>query len=148
MSRDDWELKRKLREIKKLETDIRFGNNDSPAKESYVWSRFFSTKPEDDKVLYPYNRLVNLEKEEFKEVVAEYFSAVYFVYYKENGILPRGLYDPELLQRLHLSADATSGDIKKRFRELVKKCHPDYGGSSRSFIELMDIYRRLIDGSK
>jgi DnaJ-class molecular chaperone len=50
------------------------------------------------------------------------------------------------LQKLDLPANATSSDIKKRFRQLAKQKHPDYGGNSAQFIELMEIYRKLIEG--
>ena len=138
------ELKRKLRQLEKLEREIRFGKKETDAQEKYIWSRYFSTKPEEKGVMYPFESLLGMDKESLKEAIAEYFSMVYYVHYKENGILLRGLYDPELLQKLGLPTDATSSDIKKRFRQLVKQKHPDYGGDSGQFIELMEIYRRLV----
>lgn len=145
LSLDSDELKRKLRQLKRLEGEIRFGSSPRSGVDRYVWSRYFSTKKEESSVLYPFETLVKMDRESIKEVFAEYFSMVYYIYYKENGILPPGLYDPELLQKLGLPPDSTGADIKKRFRELVKKHHPDHGGDSGDFIELMEIYRKLSD---
>jgi DnaJ-class molecular chaperone len=38
-------------------------------------------------------------------------------------------------------------EIKKRFRELAKQYHPDLGGESERFIDLMDVYEELTRGS-
>lgn len=138
------DVKRRLRQLKKSEAGIRFKNRQLTGRESYVWNTFFSTK-DDDSVRYPFRRLVGMDKQEFSDIIAEYFSMVYFLYYRENGILERDLYDPALLSELGLPAHSTSGDIKKRFRELAKKYHPDCGGDSGSFIRLMSIYQRLIE---
>lgn len=141
---DPDDVKRRLRQLKKLETGIRFKNRQLTGRESYVWNIFFSTK-DDESVRYPFRLLVDMEKQAFSDVIAEYFSMVYFLYYKENGILDRDLYDPVLLSELGLPAHSTSGEIKKRFRELAKKHHPDRGGDSGSFIRLMSIYQKLIE---
>jgi curved DNA-binding protein CbpA len=34
-------------------------------------------------------------------------------------------------------------DIKRRFRELALKYHPDRGGDSEKFIEILDVYKKL-----
>lgn len=44
---------------------------------------------------------------------------------------------------LPFDADVTA--IKKKFRELAKKYHPDTGGDSTKFIELMENYKKLVD---
>jgi len=46
---------------------------------------------------------------------------------------------------LGLSADCSIDDIKRRFRELAKKYHPDCGGDSERFIELIGVYEQLIE---
>jgi curved DNA-binding protein CbpA len=53
------------------------------------------------------------------------------------------MYDGSLLSRLGLPPDASIDLIKNRFRELVKKHHPDTGGDSSAFIELLEIYKKL-----
>jgi DnaJ-class molecular chaperone len=49
------------------------------------------------------------------------------------------------LAQLGLPYDADKNTIKKRFRELAKKYHPDTGGDSMKFIQLMESYRKLVD---
>ena len=48
------------------------------------------------------------------------------------------LYNPELLNWTGLPPNAGSAEIKKKFRELAKKNHPDAGGDESRFIELME----------
>lgn len=55
------------------------------------------------------------------------------------------LYNPDILARLGLPIDADSKAIKKKFRELAKKYHPDTGGDSSKFIEFMEDYKKLTE---
>ena len=84
-----------------------------------------------------------MNHEEFKAVIDEYFYEVYYEYYKENGLQDVGLYDLELLERLELPLDSSLETIKSRYRELAKKHHPDTGGDSVKFIELVETYKKL-----
>jgi len=43
---------------------------------------------------------------QFKNVMAEFFCAVYYRYYKENGIVCGNLYEPSLLAFFDLPYDA------------------------------------------
>jgi curved DNA-binding protein CbpA len=70
---------------------------------------------------------------------------VYFRKYEENGLYFQELYDPSLLSVFGLSPSASPEDIKRRFRELAKKYHPDLGGSSEKMIELLEAYHKLQD---
>lgn len=45
---DSIELKRKLRQLKKLETQIRFKDMQGLPKKKYIWDKYFSTKNEYD----------------------------------------------------------------------------------------------------
>ena len=51
-----------------------------------------------------------------------------------------------MLAQMGLRYDADNNAVKKKFRELAKKYHPDMGGESTKFIEMMEQYRKLIDG--
>lgn len=138
------ELKRKLRSMKKLETTIRFSNRSLTGREQFVWDKFFSTKKDGDtSVKYNMKKLLIMDRENIKEVFNEFFHNVYFQYYSENGITLKDLYDPNLLSMLGLPEGAAMEDIKKRFRELALKYHPDKGGDSEKFIEILDAYKKL-----
>lgn len=140
------ELKRKLRNLKKLEASIRFKNIVLTGKEQFVWDKFFSTKIEGKQYAkYNISQLAEMKHEELKEIFNEYFYYVYFQYYKENGITLNDLYDPNLLAILDLPEGASIDDIKKRFRELALKYHPDKGGDSEKFIKIVDTYKRLTE---
>jgi hypothetical protein len=139
------ELKRKLRQLKKLEVQIRFKNLQFTPYEQLVWNGCFSTKDENDvSVKYNMKNLLGMDHGKLKEVFDEYFCHVYFQYYKENGIKFEGMYDIELLSSLGLPSDSSIETIKSKFRELAKRYHPDLGGDSCKFIELVDTYKKLI----
>ncbi|HEX2947568.1 MAG TPA: DnaJ domain-containing protein [Clostridia bacterium] len=174
------EIKRKLRELKKLEVRIRFGGSshaanlkdatlERPVGIPLIWDEFFHleerpkhgkpddrrekplrTKPvctgaADVKARYTLADVAAMSHEEYRNVIDEFFFNVYYKYYTENGITGTQLYDPELLSRMGLPADAGAEDIKRRFRELAKKYHPDVGGNEAEFIELMENYRKLTE---
>lgn len=138
------EAKRKLRKLKKLEIKIRFSGINIPDKK-LVWDSFFdlNAAPEGKAKYYIY-RIAAMDHEEYLNVINEYFAFVYFEHYKENGLTFRqGIFEPEALEFLGLPLDADESDIKKRFRELAKKYHPDTGGNAAEFIEMMEKYKRL-----
>jgi DnaJ-domain-containing protein 1 len=135
--------KRKLRGLKKLERRIRFGDESVEGKE-LVWSRFFSTeRPATASVKYPLEALLVMDRSRWKEALEEYFYHVYYAAYKDGG-LARGLFDPELLAAFELAPAADADQVKRRFRELAKKYHPDQGGDHDKMIELLETYRRLL----
>ncbi len=138
------QLKRKLRQLKRLEDRIRFGNRPVPEDRIRVWDRFFSTRNDrDGSVQYPLHDLVKMDKQTLKSIFAAYFYGVYYQSYRENGLIPKDLFDPSLLSLLDLPPDAGPQDVKDTFRRLAKRYHPDHGGDSKRFIELMDTYRKL-----
>lgn len=145
-------IKKKLRDIKKQEMRIRFPNaqyNCSPEindhiRRRLVWNEFFSNNGINKSIRYSLDMLSSLDKEEFRKVIDEFFYAVYYRYYLENGINAADLYDPCILGSLGLPPDAGADMIKKRFRELAKKYHPDKGGNSDDFIKLIEAYNKLI----
>ncbi|WP_280634059.1 J domain-containing protein [Tissierella pigra] len=143
---DVGKLKRKLRQLKKIEDKIRFEYVGKEFSKKYVWDEYFSTKSVDDvTVKYPISKLLNFDKQELKEVFEEYFYSVYFRKYKDMGLDFDEIQDPSVLDYFGLSPGASVDDIKKKFRELAKKHHPDHGGSSEKMIEVLDAYNRLIN---
>jgi len=152
MDNNDIRIKKNLRSLKKLEYKIRFAcrfDQETMIKEyqrqKFVWDEFFDLKNTgDSRSRYSLQQLTIKSKEEFKEVVDEFFFSVYYRFYTENGFLNFGMYDPQILKWMGLPADAGFEDIRRKFRELAKKYHPDKGGDADIFIELMDKYNSLI----
>ncbi len=139
-------LKHKLRQLKKVEDKIRFEHVSDTASKKYVWDEYFSTKSINDlTVKYPICKLIDFDKQELKEVFEEYFYSVYFRKYKDMGLDFDEIQDPSVLNYFGLAPGASSDDIKKKFRELAKKYHPDCGGSNEKMIEVLDAYNRLIN---
>jgi hypothetical protein len=149
------ETKRKLRKLKKLEIKIRFGGQGNAAnldadsiahsgRIRLVWDEFFSIGGRGRPAAkYSLEDVAAMDRDEYKNMLDEFFFNVYYRYYTENGITASRLYDPELLGRMGLAPDASAQDIKRRFRELAKKYHPDTDGDSSKFIELMENYQKL-----
>lgn len=162
------EIKRKLRDLKKLELKIRFGDTfhaanikgvslERPPGIPLIWDGFFEVNDKPvrgeaalsgagkGKARYSLGEIAAMSREEYRNVIDEFFFNVYYKYYTENGITGARLYDPEILGRMGLPADAGAEDVKRRFRELAKKYHPDVGGNETVFIELMENYRKLTE---
>jgi len=138
------DVKRRVRKLKKLEQKIRWDGESIPGA-SLVWDRFFDLSGGGaGKSKYSFSMLSSMDREEYKSIVDEFFAYVYFEYYLENGIAGSSIYDPAALALLDLPFDSSEQDIKKRFRELAKKHHPDAGGNAADFIELMRVYEKLI----
>jgi len=149
------EIKRKLRELKKLEMKIRSNNFDFLQKNSkkalrefditeLAWNKFFDLKNETTQdVKYSIMELSLMTKDEFKNVINEYFYYVYYCCYKESGLTDYTTMNTEILSQLGLPMYADDDEIKRKFRELAKTYHPDNGGDSAKFIEIMEQYRSL-----
>ncbi len=154
MNRD--ELKRKIRNLKKLERKLRFGNRSEQTDGSeirseparlppLIWDAYFDLHETcTRKVKYPLSLLESMDRDAFRAAIQDYFHHMYRCMAEENGYPEDGLYDPASLEWLGLDYTADSTEIKKRFRALAKKLHPDHGGDNEQFIELLDIYRRLV----
>src|SRR5438105_1547649 len=138
------QLKRKLRQLKKLEFATRFKNLPVAGNRKLIWDAFFSTKTEADlSVKYPLNHLLKLDHQALKQVFEEYFYRIYFQNYQERGLTTADLYDPALLSLLGLPAYASAQELKSRFRELAKRYHPDCGGDSENWLRAFrpELYR-------
>lgn len=160
-NRDEW--KRKLRSLKKLELKIRYGgafhasninvfpkqgkSSSEPGNIRLVWDEFFQEGGSGRGAIarYSLEDLLRMSKEEYRSVVEEYFFYVYYRFYTENGIAGSHLYDPEILAWMGLAPDSGLEEIRKKFRELAKKYHPDTGGDNGKFIELMEQYHKLVE---
>lgn len=140
-------LKRKLRQLKRLEYAIRFKDRPAPELPDLVWDVYFSTKRADAPcVKYSLARLSQMDPAALHKVFEEYSYRVYFQYFKENGLDAGDLHDPQLLALLDLPPYADLQDIRKRYRELAKRYHPDHGGDSEKFVELLSAYEKLTRG--
>lgn len=140
------QLKRKLKDLKRAEIAIRFKRAPMREGTALVWSEFFTAKPAARGLArYPFEELLKLSHEQLKEIFNDYFCFVYFQYYKENGLSLENTYEPQLLAAMGLPPGAGSADVKRRFRELARKYHPDGGGDSGQFIALVEVYNQLIE---
>ncbi len=142
------DMKRKLRKLKNLEIRIRFGCNalsDQSVPSKLVWNEFFDLRETDaGRARYTLRQLCAMDKETYKQVIGEFFFHVYYRFYQDNGIIRTRSYDPDILEQLDLPLQADYSAIKKKFRELAMKYHPDTGGDVDKFIELMENYKKLI----
>lgn len=95
-------------------------------------------------VKYSVAHLLHAGQQEYRRIVDEYWAFVYSDIFGQLMSDETIQYDKDLLIKLDLPFDADEAAVKKRFRCLAKQVHPDMGGDAHQFIELMDIYRRLI----
>jgi len=147
------ELKRKIRKLKQFENTVRVKNNMTDGV-ALVWDKFFSLREAGNvggadsagsTAMYSLSQIMQMNKDEYKAVVDEFFARVYYEVYIHNGLIDAPIYDPGLLDRIGLSPVANEEAVKKRFRELAMKYHPDKGGDPAKFIELMSVYKELIN---
>jgi hypothetical protein len=139
------ELKKKLRQLKKLEIKIRSSKEAKPP--GLVWDTFFDLRGKSsDRAKYSLDILSEMDRETLKNVIDEFFFQVYYRFYRENGMTSIPVYDPATLAQLGLPPNADYSAIKRKFRELALKYHPDTGGDAEKFIELMDSYKKLTGG--
>lgn len=150
------EMKRKIRNLKKVELKIRFHIEDFSESNSrlnilskqcnirLVWDDFFDLHENTSrKVRYPLKKLISLSKDDLKDIISEFYYGVYYQFYKDNGMLDMSFYNPDILAQLGLPFDADTAAVKKRFRELAKLYHPDTGGDGAKFIELIERFESL-----
>ena len=127
-----------------METTVRFRNVPEAEHRRLVWHVYFSTRsPHDLSVKFSLALLQKKNHDELKAIYAEYFYQVYFQYVRERGLSLAYVYDPGLLALLGLPPHAELEEIKKRYRELARQYHPDLGGDSEQFIQLVDLYGKV-----
>lgn len=133
-------VKRNLREIKRLEIKIRFGTQ-APSHPPLIWDMFFDLSGS-GRAKYTLDVLKALSREAYQAVIAEYWSFVYHTFVNENDLHAINR-EPGVLLKWGLPCDADEAAVKRRFRELAKRFHPDLGGSAEEFIRMMAEYKTL-----
>src|SRR5258708_34382846 len=91
------QLKRKLRQLRQLELTLRFGQQLPPDHPQLIWDRFFSTKTSDrdpPSVKYPLAQLLQLEHDQLKAVVDDYFFRVFSQISPDLDVTHADVYDP------------------------------------------------------
>lgn len=141
-------LKRKLRDLKRLEAQIRFSHREPGAIDGrLVWDEFFTDRTGASAAVharYPFEAVVGFSRDERKRAFEEFLLAVYARTFTERGLGVGAFYNPDLLRILGLSAGATREEIKARFRDLAKQHHPDHGGNNDEMVRLLDAVNRLL----
>lgn len=133
-------LMRRLRRMKRDEIRLRFDDPVRPAGES-VWSRYFGAPSP----RYGRDLLLSMDEGAFGLVERDFYAEVLTLYLRERDFLACALGDPAALNLLGLPPDADAEEIKKRFRQLAHRFHPDHGGDADAFREILDAYRKLSD---
>lgn len=147
---EEKQLKQKIRKLKRLELKFRYGfskefiekgsSADKIERLSLVWKDFFDLEGSGRKTArYTLGELLVMDKDQLKQVFGEFWFFVYYRMYRDNGLPTADMQEPELLNFLGLPYDADQAAVRKRFRELCREYHPDDGGDSDKFIELMKI---------
>lgn len=132
---DSVRLKHILRKMKRDEKRL-YGDR-MPA--SLVYSRFFIGSD----ALYPLSFLLKMEEGALHMVMEEYWADVLYTYFTMWGT-GEIQHDPKLLKVLGLSIGATEATIKKRFRRLAHRYHPDHGGCADAFMAIKEAYDQLM----
>lgn len=139
-------IKRIIRNFKKVEIRMMVGiygiNSESY---SLIWNQYFElNKPYKGHSKYNLDTLINMDSVEFEKVVNEYFNSILNRFYKvEDATKVK-----TISNTLGLSPNANAEEVKKRFRELAKKMHPDVGGTDEEFIALYEAYQEFIKNIK
>lgn len=135
-------IKRTIRNLKKEETRmicdlLKIDTVSFPL----VWDQYFELKkPYKGKAKYTLDELIVMSKIEFEQVIDDYFNSILKLYKKEDFI--------DLYPILNIPRNSDMETVKRRFRELAKKMHPDTGGSHEDFITLSQAYENFIKNIK
>lgn len=147
------EVKKRIRKLKSMELNIRYGYSYDYIRQhsavidqsgvALVWNEFFHLSHSNKKTRYSMEQLLSMSEDKLAAVIEEFWFYVFVRQYAARGIPMEDVVDPELLSYLGLPYQADAEQVKKRFRELCKKYHPDEGGSGEQFIELMNMMKRF-----
>lgn len=133
-------IKHTLRELKKLERKLRSGVGGG-AQAPLSWDMFFDLR-DTGKGKYSLGSLAAMSRAEYKRAIGEYWSFVFRSLVDERDF-HAARFDPAVLLKWGLPCDADEAAVKRRFRALAKRYHPDTGGSAEEFIGLMRDYRKI-----
>lgn len=135
------EKKRRLRKLKKWEHSLFFDGGSAAA---LIWDSFFCLRESASvHARYSLAAIEAMDSEKLKAAIGEYLSFLYEAIYQKESRQPIINYDPQALLQLGLSPSADERQIKQKFHELAKQCHPDTGGNAEQFCALMEAYRKL-----
>jgi hypothetical protein len=136
-------IKRRLRDLKRLEMKLRFGN-EKAERPTLIWDLFFDTRDTGSgKAKYTLQNLAGMSHDQYKCVISEYWSFVYNKLFSVYDLQAGMNYDAGILLKWGLPFDSDADAVKKKFRELAKLYHPDTGGNADQFIALMEDYKKL-----
>ncbi len=141
------DVKRKLRNLKKLERRLRCRFLQRYPQAPLVWNSFFSTWTATAMpVKYSFITLLHAERDERKRMFEEYLFEVLVCHLREEGLgfSLQTVQNPEVLSFFGLPPYAGFADIKRRFRELAHQYHPDKGGDPEKMIELLEMYEKRV----
>lgn len=66
-------------------------------------------------------------------------------YHQFNGRLSQyALRPPVCLARLNLTFPCTAADVRRAYRQLAKRLHPDQGGQAEAFLALQAAYQQAL----
>lgn len=130
---DERKMKRKLRELKKLEQTLRKGQR-------LIWEDFFSLG-KNSQGKFTLDQLLKMTRQERKKVFEEYLRQICSPHF--NNTTFNSSINGQLLAEIDLPFDADQLTIKQRYRQLIKQYHPDKGGDQKKASRLLEIYRRL-----
>jgi hypothetical protein len=75
---------------------------------------------------------------------SEQHRSIYLEYREETGLTARRKRSPLCFKQLGLKWPCTREDVSQRWRELVKRVHPDRGGSAEDFTVFNQAYRQAL----
>lgn len=135
------DIKHTLRKLKRLEIRLRF-SGERPKRALLIWDSFFDLgNAQKSKAKFRLSDLALMNRDEYKNAVNEYLSFLCQKIYGDSFMTDR---DIAAFISMDLPCHADKNQIKSRFRELAKQYHPDTGGDSCKFNELMEAYRNLM----
>jgi hypothetical protein len=135
-------VKRKLRELKRLEQLLTGGNE--------TFDAFFALE-EGKKARYPFRMLCVFDKSSRDLAFKEFLDQLWGVHDSESAgeavVVDRGAFG-ELIRALGLPAETSREEVIRLFRTQIKELHPDVGGEHELAVELISLYKRAFSSRR